>query len=133
MTNRQRIETAINTIREIPMPSCEKAYVMRCVAKTNKYGGRPAQEAVRNEILRVMQEQNRPLRVKELQHYFPLFSVQALSAYLRKMTAYRMVKRTEQATGRILVVSYEGWDYNTHHYETKTKEIEETIAYFEVR
>ena len=132
MTNRQRIETAINTIKDIPMPSCEKAYVMHCIAKTNKYCGRPAQEVVRNEILRVMQEQNRPLRVKELQHYLPLFSVQALSAQLKKMTAYRMVTRTEKATGRILVVSYNKWNYANWQCETKTKEIEETVVYFEV-
>ena len=133
MTNHERVETIINTIEALPMGSGEKTYAMYCVAKANTHGDYIAYKAVRREILTAMREQNKPMRVKELQQYFPFFSVQCLTQLLKDMVNYGMVQRTEKATGRILVVSYEGWDDGVCGYVNKTKEIEEIIALYEVR
>ena len=130
MTNRERIENAIATIKAVSMDGCEKAYVMHCMAKGNRYYSLDAKEVVGEEILRIMREQNRPMRVKELQQALPLFSNQCLTAYLRYLSKRGMAKRTKKATGRTLVVSYDAYLWGVG-YITKTKEIEEVVALYE--
>ena len=135
---REHSEQMLDMIVMSDLPTAAKIYMLDKLSKDSYWAQSSQITAVKLGYLTdLIPQGDEGIRVKDLiaQNDLP-FSTQKVSALLRQGCYYGYVRRTEQPTGRKIVVQYGYYEYDKNYKPTwveKEKEIDEVIALYSVR